>query len=258
MMDLVETLAALSQPTLVMAFLVFVRVGAVMAVLPAFGEKTVSVQIRLVLTLAFSAIVFPAVTIESSLLQTAPLILWPAMFAEVVSGLTLGLIVRLTVIALQVAGTIISQSTSLSQLFGGGAVDAQPPMGHILFTAGLALAVTFGLHERVALMIIESYDYLPAGRFPDSSELSLLMVGHVAHSFSLSFSFAAPFLIASVIYNTALGVINRAMPQLMVAFVGAPAITLGGLILLFLTAPLLLEIWIGHFHRALENPIGAY
>ncbi|WP_417242193.1 flagellar biosynthetic protein FliR [Celeribacter sp.] len=248
----------MSQPTFVAVFLVFVRVGAVMAVLPAFGEQTVSVKVRLVLTLAFTLIVFPAVTIDPATLQTAPIVLWPAMLAEVVSGLTIGLIVRLTVIALQVAGTIISQSTSLSQLFGGGAVDAQPAMGYILFTAGLALAVTLGLHERVAFMMIESYDYLPAGRLPDSSELSILMVGHVAHSFALSFSFAAPFLIASVIYNTALGVINRAMPQLMVAFVGAPAITLGGLILLFLTAPLLLEIWIGHFHRALENPIGAF
>jgi flagellar biosynthetic protein FliR len=40
-----------------------------------------------------------------------------------------------------------------------------------------------------------------------------------------------------------LGLLNRAMPQLMVTFVGLPAITLGGLILLMLTAASLLTAW---------------
>ncbi|ALI55670.1 flagellar biosynthetic protein FliR [Celeribacter marinus] len=257
-MEYLETLSQMSQPALIAAFLVFVRVGASMAALPAFGEQTVSVRVRLALTLAFTAIVFPAVAIDPFILNTSLVVLGPSMLAEVVSGLTIGIIVRLSVMALQIAGTIISQSTSLSQLFGGGAVDAQPAMGYILFTAGLALAVTLGLHERIALLLIQSYDLFPAGKFPDPRDLSLLMVGHVAHAFALAFSFSGPFLIASVIYNTALGVINRAMPQLMVALVGAPAITLGGLILLFLTAPLLLEIWIEHFYRTLQNPLGIF
>ena len=49
----------------------------------------------------------------------------------------------------------------------------------------------------------------------------------MAASFALALSLAAPFVIASLLYNVALGVINKAMPQLMVAFVGAPAITCG-------------------------------
>ncbi len=65
---------------------------------------------------------------------------------------------------------------------------------------------------------------------------------------------AVPFLAASVIYNIALGVINRAMPQLMVIFVGAPALTLGGLVLLAIAAPLLLKLWIDAFNAYLGNP----
>jgi len=78
----------------------------------------------------------------------------------------------------------------------------------------------------------------------------------VGRVFSLAFSLAAPFLIASVLYNLALGVINKAMPQLMVAFVGAPAITLGGLVILLLTTPFILPAWMRLMQATLASPMG--
>ena len=47
-------------------------------------------------------------------------------------------------------------------------------------------------------------------------------VARVGAAFALALGLAAPFVIAAVLYNLALGVINKAMPQLMVALVGAP------------------------------------
>ncbi len=64
-----------------------------------------------------------------------------------------------------------------------------------------------------------------------SPDLARWGLAQVSRSFALAFSLAAPFVIAGLLYNVALGVINRAMPQLMVAMVGAPAITLGGIAL---------------------------
>jgi flagellar biosynthetic protein FliR len=46
------------------------------------------------------------------------------------------------------------------------------------------------------------------------------------------------------------------MPQLMVSFVGAPAITAGGLFLLFVTAPLMLSAWNSALNKFLQNPFG--
>ena len=42
----------------------------------------------------------------------------------------------------------------------------------------------------------------------------------------------------------------------MVAFVGAPLITGGSLLLLLLAAPLILSLWMQVFDAALENPYG--
>ena len=72
---------------------------------------------------------------------------------------------------------------------------------------------------------------------------------------ALAFGLAMPFVIASLIYNLALGVINRAMPQLMVAFVGAPAITFAGLFLLFAGAPLILSVWSDALFAFMMNPL---
>ena len=78
-------------------------------------------------------------------------------------------------------------------------------------------------------------------------------LARIAEAFSLAFLLAAPFVIASFIYNLALGVINRAMPQLMVAFVGAPAITWGGLALLLVTAPVLLGVWVDRLNGFVDS-----
>jgi len=233
------------------AFLVFLRVGAVMALLPAFGERSVPQRVRLALTVCFTLIVAPAVAHRAPLPDAG---FGLAVATEVIAGLALGIGLRLFVFALQIAGTLAAQSTSLAQLFGGQNAEPQPAISHIYVMAGLALAVMAGLHIHVAELLILSYDMLPFGLLPDSAVLSNWGVAQISAAFSLAFSLAAPFVAASVIYNIALGVINRAMPQLMVVFVGAPALTLGGLVLLAVSTPLLLAVWMTAFEAFLADP----
>lgn len=231
---------------------VFIRVAAITALLPAFGEQSVPARVKLVVALSFTAVVAPSVTLpafESEFTNIVSLIL-----TETVSGLAVGLGLRLFILALQTAGSIAAQSTSLSQVLGGAAVDPLPAMGYILIVAGLALAAMLGLHVKAAQLIILSYEFMPAGYFVSPAIVSEWGVAQVSKAFALAFTLAAPFVILSVLYNFALGAINRAMPQLMVAFVGAPVITLGGLALLLVSAPFLLQVWTHALDVFLANP----
>lgn len=237
-------------------FLVFLRVGACMALLPAFGEQVVSVRVRLAATLAFTILLwplvqadFPTVTRDSQFLSFAG--------AEIITGLLLGLSFRLFVQALQIAGTIAGSSTSLAQVFGGGVgIDPQPAIGNTMVLGALALAAMSGLHVRCLEAFVLSYDAVPAGQWPDPMIVKDWTIQEVASAFSLAFVLSSPFLVAALLYNLALGVINRAMPQLMVSFVGAPALTLGGLAIGAITLPFLLLIWIERFHAVLSDPFG--
>ncbi len=241
----------LSRQGLLIAVAVFLRVGAMMALLPAFGEQMVPVRVRLGLAVAFTLIVAPAAA--PYLAEVGELRL-PHFGTEALTGLFWGVLLRLLVMALSIAGSIAAQSTSLSQILGGASVEPLPAMGHLMVIAGLTLAVILGLHVHLAAMMIETYQITPFARRLDADLVSNIGLSHVRRAFSLAFSLAGPFIIASVLYNVALGVINRAMPQLMVSFVGAPALTAGGLFLLFLTLPFILTVWVGALNGFLAAP----
>lgn len=253
MIAIPNELLAASATGLWQGFVVFIRVSALVSVLPAFGERTVPMRIKLVIAVAFTLIVFPAIPVSQ--IPAEPMQLARLSATEVVVGLALGLGIRLFILALHTAGSIAAQSTSLAQILGGAAVEPIPAMGYVLVVGGLALAVMSGLHVKAAELLIRSYQLFPIGLFPAGSDLSAWGVGRIASAFSLAFMLAAPFVITSVLYNLTLGVINRAMPQLMVAFVGAPVITLGGVVILFLCAPIMLEVWIQALMSFLDNPM---
>lgn len=251
-----QTLAELMQFTdsvLWHGFAVFLRVSALVSLLPGFGAQTVPARIKLGIALAFTFIIAPAVPAPALPIQFDTT-LWMSL-TEVTAGLVLGIGIRLFMLALQTAGSIAAQSTSLAQLLGGSTPDPTPAMGHILVMGALALAMLAGLHVRVAEMVILSYEMLPMGQFPSASDLSEWGVDQIRRAFSLAFTLAAPFVVLSVLYNTALGVINKAMPQLMVAFVGAPVITAGGLLILCLAAPVLISTWLEAVHSFISNPL---
>ncbi len=257
MIEGLDAAVALLQPHLGAIGLVFVRIAAAMAVLPAFGEQSVPVRVRLAAAVAFAMVVFPAVGTSLEPPTAGPLHYLALIVPESVAGLLLGLGLRLFIMVLQIAGTIAAQSTSLSQIFGGSAgADPQPAMGHVLTIAGLALLALLGFHVKVAEYFILSYQLVPLGTLPTGALLAEVGVQEISRCFSLAFVLSAPFLIASLIYNVTLGAINRAMPQLMVAFVGAPAITAGGLVLLMLTVPLALDVWADEVGAFLDDPFG--
>lgn len=256
MTALLAALFDLAETAVLIGAIVFLRVGAMMAILPAFGERNIPERIRLVLALAFTFIVVPGVYGHiSAALETE--VGWLQILAsEIVVGLTLGLAVRLFVLALQTAGAIAAQATSLAQIFGNVIVDPQPALANVMVIAGLALIVLLGLHVKAVEYLVLSYELFPAGKLPSASDLFAWGTGHISQMFALAFVLSAPFVVVSLLYNLALGAINRAMPQLMVAFVGAPAITMAAMVLLAVSLPLLLSAWVSALDSFLLNPFG--
>jgi flagellar biosynthetic protein FliR len=237
------------------AALVFLRVGAVIALMPGFGEQAVPQRIKLALVLAFTLVLAPLVADRVASGGPAPGFL--PLAGEAVAGLILGIGLRLFLLALQTAAVIVAQASTLSQMFPGATPEPQPAIGNLFLVAGIALFLAAGLHLRAVELILLSYDLFPPGGMPDARAAADWSLALVTRTFSLAFSLAAPFVIASMIYNLALGAINRAMPQLMVSLVGAPALTLGALALLAIATPILLAVWLQAFETYLADPFGS-
>lgn len=232
------------------AALAFVRIGAMVALMPGFGETAVPQRVKLALVVVFTLVVTPVLAERVAGLEPSFL----ALGGEAVAGLLLGIGLRLFIVALQTAAAIIAQATTLSQLVGGVAPEPQPAIGNLFLIAAIALAMSAGLHVRATELVILSYDILPAGGRPLAEEAADWGLGLISRTFSLAFMLSAPFVIASMLYNLALGAINRAMPTLMVSMVGAPALTLGSLALLAIATPVILAAWLGALGEHLAQP----
>ncbi|HEY9038368.1 MAG TPA: flagellar biosynthetic protein FliR [Roseovarius sp.] len=249
-------LLQISQDLLWLHAIVFLRVGPIMTLFPGFGETVVPVRVKLILSLAFTAVVAPAAARYIDTSQFSNLDIAWTILSETAVGLIIGIGFRMFLLALQTAGSMAAQATSLSQILGSAGATPLPAMGHMLTMGGIALAMILHLHVHVAEMVIATYTLFPVGTLPDASSTSEWGVAQVAGAFSLAFSLAAPFVLISVLYNLTLGIINRAMPQMMVVFVGAPVITAGGLVLLFLLAPVMLSVWSIALQGYIVNPFG--
>jgi len=257
---MLEQLAPLTELTTAAIYtiaLIFTRVAGVVTMLPGFGEQTIPMRVRLVMAVAFTIIAWPLIAPLVPIRDGGTMDFLPLFASEALIGTLLGLVIRMMVMALQLAGSIAAQATSIAQIMGAGATpDPMPALGNILVMGGLTLAVTGGVHIKAVEALAYSYEVLPFGLVPIGSNVAPWGVSQAAGAFALAFTLAAPFVITALAYYVTLGFINRAMPQLMVAFIGAPAITAGSLLLLFLCAPILLTIWNGRLDNLLANPFG--
>lgn len=253
MMETLLSILGLAIEDMTRMGVVFLRIGTMAMLLPAFGERSLPVRLRLALAFCFTLIVTPL-----ALPATPDLPPWHLLGTETMTGFLFGLLLRLFVLGLQTAGTIAAQSTSLSQMLGGAAnIDPQPALGALLMMGGLCLAVILGLHFKLFAYMVLSYELVPAGYLLDAETVQMLGLVQVRKCFYLAFTLSAPFLLGAVIYNLILGFVNRAMPQLMVSFVGAPAVTLAGMVLAMISAPVMLQIWVTAMDSYMLDPGGA-
>ncbi|MCQ8184913.1 flagellar biosynthetic protein FliR [Parvularcula maris] len=218
----------------------FCRLGGFIALLPGLGAQTLPVRVKLSLGLALTALLLPLTT------PTPEGELIPLVLTEAFQGLFLGFGIRVFVFALGVTGSVIAQALSLSQLFGVSAEgDSSGAVSNALVMAAVTMFLTADLEVVALARFVEHLAVVPLGYGfeADSAAMAERALDLTAEAFALGVMLAAPFMVLNFAFYILLGLLNRAMPQLMVTFVGLPGITLGGLVLLMLTAGALLTAW---------------
>ena len=239
-----ELLASL--PAWAFAFvLVLSRAGAAVMVMPGLGEAEPPAMVRAGLAVALTVLLLPLV---QPLLPAGPEDLWRGagmVVAELLDGLFLGWLARLVALALPIAGQLISYMLGLSSVLQQDAVfNAQGTVLSRLF--GLAAPVILlgsGLYAVPLSALAGSYQVLPPGALLPSGDTAEMVVRAVGQSFGLALRLASPFLLASVVWQVALGLLARLVPRLQVYFVAQPAQILGGLLLLTALCVGMLDSW---------------
>jgi flagellar biosynthetic protein FliR len=243
-------------PALGAAFLlVFARAGTMVMLLPGLGEQNVSPRLRLTIALVLAAVLLPlhrrAYHIDVSALAPAIVML----VEEILIGAVLGLTARLTISALEVAGSVIAQQLGL------GFVTAIDPtqgeqgaiVGNFLMLLGITLFFATDMHHLVIAALNDSYDLLEPGEVPATGDVAALMTKTVAGAFRIGIQLSAPFIVFGLLFNIGLGVLSRLMPQMQVFFVALPASILIGLLFLLLVLGAMMGLFLDYVGGVLHE-----
>ena len=243
-------------PALAAAFLlVFARVGSMLMLLPGLGERSVPARLRLTIALVLAAVMLPLHRAEYAIELRAigPVLLM--LGEEILVGILLGLTARLTISALQVAGYVVAQQLGL------GFVTAVDPMlgqqgviiGNFLTLLGMTLLFATNLHHLVIAALNDSYSLFRPGEVPLSGDMAALVTQTVSGAFRVGIQLSAPFLVFGLVFNLALGLLSRLMPQMQVFFVGMPLSILCGLLIFLLVVGAMMTIFLGYSEGVLRQ-----
>ena len=222
--------------------LIFARIGTMVMLLPGLGELSVPVRVRLTVALVLTAVLLPLHRSAYVLdLRTfGPMI--TMLLEELLIGVVLGLTARLTISALQVAGSVIAQQLGLGFVTAIDPTQGQQGLilGNFLTLLGVTLIFATDLHHLVIAGLHDSYRLFRPGEVPVVSDVASLVTNTVTGAFRVGIQLSAPFLVFGLVFNVALGVLSRLMPQMQVYFVAVPlSIMIGFLILLIVVGAMM-------------------
>jgi flagellar biosynthesis protein FliR len=242
-------------PVLAAAFmLAFARIGAMVMLMPGLGEANIPVRIKLSIALLLTLIILPLHRSAYHIDMESMSALVVLMLHEIIIGVVLGATARVTLSALQVAGSIIAQQMGLGFVTSVDPTQGQQGLlvGNFLTILGVTLLFATDSHHLVIAALNESYTIFSPGETMASGDVAALATRAFAAAFKIGLQLSAPFLVFGLVFNIGLGVLARLMPQMQVYFVGVPlSIFAGFLILGFVLAAMMgtfLDYFIGVMH----------
>lgn len=251
-------LAQLIQGEVFAFLMILVRMAALISTMPAVGETSIPVRIKVALAGLLSLFLLPVVGPGIPPMPQSILVLAGLILLEIGIGLFVAFMVRLMTSALHVAGTIIAFQSGLAAAQGFDPLQGGQTalVGRFLTLFGVVLIFTLDLHLLIVRAMVHSYTLFPAGEIPFIGDVAASITEIVAGSFAMGLTLSAPFLVYGVVFNVALGLLARLMPQLPVFFVAMPANIFLSLIILMVILSAILMTFANYFENGLVRFLG--
>lgn len=237
----------------------FVRILALIAAAPPFSNAAIPNRIKLMLGLAISMALVPALPPIPPISPGSGIGMM-VLAQQILIGASMGFAMRLAVAAIDFAGEAIGLQMGLgfATFFDPTSASQTPVLSNFLSLLGLLVLLAMNGHLMILATLAKSFEVLPIGgtAFAASTWLNFAHAGAVI--FASGMMLALPALTALMITNIGLGVLTRAAPQLNLFAVGFPVTLAGGFVILILmmgyfAAPLMqlfehgLQAMLGHF-----------
>jgi flagellar biosynthesis protein FliR len=235
--------------------LVMGRIGTLVMLMPGVGDRVIPVRMRLSFALLLSLLFLPLVrqTLPPISAGIEPFI--KILILEVLIGLMIGTAIRVTLSAMQLAGTVIAQQMGLSF---SASVDPtagvqNPTIATFLVLVATAMIFALDLHHLSIKGMHDSYAMLMPGEVPTVGDGTQLVIKTFAAAFKVGIQISAPFLVFAIVFNLGLGVLSRLMPQLQIFFLAMPATIIIGTLILIAAISVMMNVFLTHFISVLSQ-----
>lgn len=218
-------------------FLIMIRAGFVLLMLPFFGSKTIPSTFKIGLIIAVAAVLTPVIDFKVRE-EEIPLF----VIRELFIGMTLGIVARSVFLAIEMAGQIMSNTMGLSiATFFNPEIGQSTEVARLLSSLLMLIFLSLDAHHDLIYIFARSYEWLPGGSF---SLRSLLpeVINLTGSLFVISLKVSVPVVTAMVITNILFGFLYRAAPQMNVFFVGYPVYIFVGLFVILLSMPVFVNV----------------
>lgn len=232
--SLVDALAPIHWATFV---LISARVAGLMMVAPLWSMTAVPSKIRGAMAIVISLALLPTVQRAPALDETIGLVV--PLAGELLLGIAIGLTAAVFVHGVSVAAEVVSlqMGISLGVALGGMADVGSPGVGQLEGQFTLIVYVTVGGHLALLAALAHSLQTLPPGAPIALQEGGRALVALAGGVFTVAVQVAAPMMVALLVTNLALAVLNRAVPQLNTMMVAVPVTVAVGFIAIGATLP---------------------
>lgn len=227
--------------------LISARMIGLFSWMPGFSDLHIPFRMRMMVALGISIAFSTTLKVPSYPHQSASMLI--LFLSEYITGAFLGLVLKVFVSALEIAGTIMSQSIGLSNALVPNLVNQeQSAILTSFFTlAGVTFIFLFDLHHLILWGVYNSYDFIAIGTFNIFQDKAFSMTHTVNEAFIYAVKFSMPFFIFGNIIYIGLGILNKLIPQIQVFFLSLPIQILVGLIILMLSVSFILTSFLEYF-----------
>jgi flagellar biosynthesis protein FliR len=231
-------------------FWVFIRVGALIFMLPLFGATGIPSLWKAGLSFLLAVIIVPLVPMTLTFPESDLGILL-GVCSEILISFLLAILAKLFLASVQLAGQFLGfqMGFNVASVMDPQTGGQSTVISQFLYIFTILLFFSINGHHLFIRAMVESFQAVPPLSFRLSPSLMKVLVKISGEMFLIAIKMAAPILVALFLSNLCLGIVARTVPQVNILMIGFPLNIALGLILLGVTLNNLSPFLVGLIRR---------
>ena len=204
--------------------LTLMRISIVVFMLPVFATDWLPAQVKAAICLVLTLAVWPLQGVQGVLMPGHPFEIGLMIAGEILIGLVLGMTVNCFFMGIQSGGEILAMQMGFSMITFADPLSGANTgiIAHFLYMVSMLIFLTLGGHLILLKAFSHSFAVVPPGSLIVRGVLMNELVQIVGMVFVFAIRIAAPVMAVLILVEVALGLMNRAAPQIPVMEIGFP------------------------------------